>query len=104
MAAYRRKTIGAAPAAAPLSDAERARLVEATKKAGIKGYDMDVWVDKDGYPVRMSVGIGTPQGTLKTDAHYADYGTAATVRTPPESETFDLFAMFKRLSELGAGA
>ncbi|MGW6571029.1 hypothetical protein ACWGAN_02495 [Streptomyces sp. NPDC054945] len=90
--------------AAPLSDAERSRLVEATKKAGIKGYDMDVWVDKDGYPVHMKVGIGTPQGTLKMDAHYADYGTAATVRTPPESETFDLFAMFKRLSELGAGA
>ncbi|MFB7261852.1 hypothetical protein ACFCXH_06765 [Streptomyces nojiriensis] len=87
-----------------LSDAERAKLVEATKKAGIKGYDMDAWVDKDGYPVRMKVGIGTPQGTLNTDASYSDYGSAATVRTPPENETFDLFAMLKELGGRGAGA
>lgn len=87
-----------------LSDAERAQLVDATRKAGITGYDMDVWVDKDGHPVHMKVGIGTPQGTLKMDASYSDYGTGATVRTPSENETFDLFAMFKQLGELGAGA
>ncbi|MEY2231689.1 hypothetical protein [Streptomyces sp. BF23-19] len=87
-----------------LSDAERAQLVEAMKKAGIKGYDMDVWVDKDGHPVHMKVGIGTPQGTVKMDASYSDYGTGATVRTPSENETFDLLAMFEQLGELGAGA
>ncbi len=87
-----------------LSDAERTKLVEATKKAGIKGYDMDVWVNKDGYPVHMKVGIGTPQGTLNMDAYYSDYGSAATVQTPPESETFDLFAMFKERGGSGAGA
>ncbi|MFJ3518284.1 hypothetical protein [Streptomyces sp. NPDC090131] len=87
-----------------LSEAERAALVEATKKAGIKGYDMDVWVNKDGYPVRMKVAIGTPQGTMNMDAHYSDYGSATTVATPPESETFDLFAMLKELGKTGAGA
>ncbi|WP_405439112.1 hypothetical protein OG373_17065 [Streptomyces avidinii] len=87
-----------------LSEAERTKLVEATKKAGIKGYDMDVWLNKDGYPVHMKVGIGTPQGALNMDAYYSDYGSAATVRTPPENETFDLFAMLKELGGLGAGA
>ncbi|MFF2792088.1 hypothetical protein ACFVT6_35940 [Streptomyces sp. NPDC058049] len=87
-----------------LSDAERTQLIEATKKAGIKGYDMDVWLNKDGYPVHMKVGIGTPQGALNMDASYSDYGSEATVRTPPENETFDLFAMFKELGERGAGA
>ncbi|MFD9481211.1 hypothetical protein [Streptomyces nojiriensis] len=87
-----------------LSDAERTQLIEATKKAGIKGYDMDVWLNKDGYPVHMKVGIGTPQGALNMDASYSDYGSEATVRTPPENETFDLFTMFKELGERGAGA
>ncbi|KOU25300.1 MULTISPECIES: hypothetical protein [unclassified Streptomyces] len=87
-----------------LSEAERTKLVEATKKAGIKGYDMDVWLNKDGYPVHMKVGIGTPQGDLNMDAYYSDYGSAATVQTPPENETLDLFAMLKELGQLGAGA
>ncbi|MFJ7587189.1 hypothetical protein ACIQZO_07300 [Streptomyces sp. NPDC097617] len=87
-----------------LSEAERTKLVEATKKAGIKGYDMDVWLNKDGYPVHMKVGIGMPQGAMNMDAYYSDYGSAATVQTPPESETLDLFAMLKELGGLGAGA
>ncbi|GHE47837.1 hypothetical protein CP980_13990 [Streptomyces vinaceus] len=84
-----------------LPEADRAKLTEAMKKAGIKGYDMDVWVNKDGYPARMKVAIGTPQGSLDLDASYSDYATTATVQTPPENETLDLFAMLK---DLGAGA
>ncbi|WKD33149.1 hypothetical protein [Streptomyces xanthophaeus] len=87
-----------------LSEVERKQLIEATKKAGIKGYDMDVWLNKDGYPVHMKVGVRTPQGTLNMDAHYSDYGSAATVETPPESETFDVFALLKDLGERGTGA
>ncbi|MFI8504325.1 hypothetical protein ACIGFK_38340 [Streptomyces sp. NPDC085524] len=87
-----------------LSEADRARLTEAMKTAGIKGYDMDVWVDKDGYPAQMKVGIGTPQGTMTVDAHYSDYGSAATVQAPPENETLDLVAMLQGLGKAGAGA
>lgn len=87
-----------------LTEAERTKLTEAMKKSGIKGYDMDVWVNKDGYPVHMKVGIGMPQGTMNMDAYYSDYGSAATVQTPPENETLDLFAMLKELGKAGAGA
>ncbi|MFD7260693.1 hypothetical protein [Streptomyces sp. NPDC059874] len=87
-----------------LTEADRAKLTEAMKKAGIKGYDMDVWVDKDGYPAQMKVGIGTPEGTMTVDAHYSDYGSAATVQAPPENETLDLFAMLQELGKAGAGA
>ncbi|MET9569054.1 DUF6612 family protein [Streptomyces virginiae] len=84
---------------------ERAKLVEAMKKAGIKGYDMDVWVNKDGYPVRMKVVMGMPQGAVNVDASYSDYGSAATVQAPPANETFDLFGMLKELGgRPGAGA
>uniref|UniRef100_A0AAU2JRS7 Lipoprotein n=1 Tax=Streptomyces sp. NBC_00049 TaxID=2903617 RepID=A0AAU2JRS7_9ACTN len=87
-----------------LTDAERAKLTEAMKKSGVKGYDMDVWVNKDGYPVHMKVGVGTPQGTMNIDASYSDYGSGATVQAPPENETFDLFAMLQELGKAGAGA
>lgn len=87
-----------------LTEAERKKLVDAMKTAGIKGYDMDVWVNKDGYPVHMKVGMGMPQGTMNMDAYYSDYGSAATVQTPPQNETLDLFAMLQELGKAGAGA
>ncbi|MFF8271191.1 hypothetical protein ACF059_27900 [Streptomyces sp. NPDC016562] len=87
-----------------LTEDDRKKLVDAMKTAGIKGYDMDVWVDKDGYPVHMKVGMNMPQGTMDVDAFYSDYGSAATVQTPPENETLDLFGMLKELGAAGAGA
>ncbi|MFG2984161.1 hypothetical protein ACGFYQ_23400 [Streptomyces sp. NPDC048258] len=87
-----------------LSEADRTKLVEAMKKSGIVDYDMDVWVNKDGYPVHMKVGIRMPQGSMNMDAYYSDYGSAATVQAPPENETLDLFAMLKELGGTGAGA
>ncbi|MFB7466548.1 hypothetical protein ACFCZ1_24165 [Streptomyces sp. NPDC056224] len=96
--------LAANESAKALPEADRAKLVEAMKKSGIVDYDMDVWVDKDGYPVHMKVGVRMPQGTMNMDAHYSDYGSAATVQAPPENETLDLFAMLKQLGDMGAGA
>ncbi|MFG2618483.1 hypothetical protein ACGFXC_12735 [Streptomyces sp. NPDC048507] len=87
--------------ATALPEADRTQLVEAMKKAGIKGYDMDVWVDKDGYPARMKVSMGMAEGTLDMDASYSDYTSTATVQAPPANETVDLFGM---LSKMGEGA
>ncbi|MFF3648006.1 hypothetical protein ACFYXV_05030 [Streptomyces sp. NPDC002181] len=87
-----------------LPEADRGKLAEAMKKAGIKGYDMDVWVNADGYPARMKAAIGTPEGNLDLDAHYSDYATTANVHTPPENETLDVFAKLKELGATGAGA
>ncbi|MEU9301589.1 hypothetical protein [Streptomyces sp. NPDC048269] len=85
-----------------LSEADRTKLVEAMKKSGIADYDMDVWVNKDGYPVHMKAGIRMPQGSMTMDAHYSDYGSAVSVQAPPENETFDLFAMLGELGKAGA--
>ncbi|MEU6755895.1 hypothetical protein [Streptomyces sp. NPDC046685] len=87
-----------------LTEEDRKKLVDAMKTAGVKGYDMDVWVNEDGYPVHMKVGMNMPQGTMNVDAFYSDYGSAATVQTPPENETLDLFGMLKELGAAGAGA
>ncbi|WP_405921753.1 hypothetical protein [Streptomyces sp. NBC_00122] len=96
--------LAANESAKTLSEADRTKLVDAMKKSGIVDYDMDVWVNKDGYPVHMKVAIRMPQGSMNMDAFYSDYGSAATVQAPPENETLDLFAMLKQLGETGAGA
>lgn len=87
-----------------MPEGERKQLADTMKKAGIKGYDTDVWVNKDGYPVRMKVGMDTGQGAMTMDAHYSDYGAAATVQTPPDNETFDFFGMLSKLKDTGDGA
>ncbi|HBF84764.1 MULTISPECIES: hypothetical protein [Streptomyces] len=87
-----------------LSDKERKDLLDGMEKSGIKGYDTEVWVDEDGYPIRMNVGIDSPQGEIRMTADYSDYGTAASVQAPPAGETFDLAQMLEELGAAGAGA
>ncbi|MFE0176253.1 hypothetical protein ACFWZ2_28425 [Streptomyces sp. NPDC059002] len=84
-----------------LSKSEREQLFKNVEKSGIKGYDTEVWVNEDDYPVRMDIDIKTPEGTVKTSQKFSDYGTAAKVSAPPAGQTFDLMEMFKELGKLG---
>ncbi|MFI9048425.1 hypothetical protein [Streptomyces sp. NPDC053427] len=81
-----------------LTPREREALLANIKKAGIKGYDYDVWVNGDDYPVKMDVKIKTPQGTITTTASFSDYGAKASVQAPPADDTVDLFKMLKELT------
>lgn len=83
-----------------LSPEERKTLLEGVEKAGIKGYDIEVWVDEDGYPAKMNMGMDSPEGAVTIVAEYSDYGAKTTVQTPPAGETVDLMEM---LGELGEG-
>ncbi|MGW1016934.1 hypothetical protein [Streptomyces niveus] len=88
-----------------LSAKERKDLLATIAKSGIKGYDTEVWVNEDDYPVKMIVGMDTPQGEVKISANYSDYGAKASVETPPAADTVDLFEMLGGLGEeSGAGA
>ncbi|MER7814495.1 hypothetical protein [Streptomyces sp. NPDC096153] len=87
-----------------LSAEDRKKLVANVKKAGITGYDTEVWVNEDDYPVKMVVGMKMPQGTMHMTANYSDYGSAAAVEAPPAKDTFDLFEMLKELERSGAGS
>lgn len=87
-----------------LSEKEREEVVANMEKAGLKGYDTEVWVNEDNYPAKMVVGMKLPQGTMNMTAHYSDYGAAAQVEAPPAKDTFDLAEMMKELEGLGAGA
>ncbi|QNP64736.1 hypothetical protein [Streptomyces genisteinicus] len=83
-----------------LSDEERKSFLEGVEKAGIEGYDIEVWVDGDGYPAKMNVGMDSPEGAVTIVSEYSDYGAKATVQTPPAGETVDLMEM---LGEIGEG-
>lgn len=84
-----------------LGKSEREELLKGIEKSGIKGYDTEVWVNEDDYPVRMDIDIKSPDGTMKTSQKFTDYGAAAEVTPPPAGKTFDLMDMFKELEGLG---
>lgn len=81
---------------------QRKSFTETLEKSGVKGYDTELWVDKDGYPAKMIVDMEMPQGAMKLTAFYSDYGTQAAVEAPPAGETVDFMEMMKGLSEAGA--
>ncbi|MGW2043770.1 hypothetical protein ACWCPF_01125 [Streptomyces sp. NPDC001858] len=86
-----------------LKPKERDKLLKGIEKAGITGYDTEVWVNEDDLPVRMDVGMDTPEGDLKMSMTFSDYGTKAEVEVPPAAETFDMGEMFKELARSGFG-
>jgi hypothetical protein len=85
-----------------LSEKERKDLVASVEKAGMKGYDTQVWVNEDNYPVKMVVGMKMAQGTMDMTAHYSDYGTEIDVQAPPAGDTVDFVEMLKELESLEA--
>ncbi|MFF0744556.1 hypothetical protein ACFYVL_29555 [Streptomyces sp. NPDC004111] len=84
-----------------LSGKEREELLANMNKAGIKGYDTDVWVDDKGYPAKMAIGMDSAQGRMNITMNYSDYGTKVSPAVPPAKDTVDFM---KVLEELGKGA
>ncbi|MFG2721578.1 hypothetical protein ACGFW5_25300 [Streptomyces sp. NPDC048416] len=82
-----------------MSAQDRQKLIDTAKKGGITGYDTELWINKDGYPVQTNVGIDVPMGRMTMKAHYSDYGAKVAVSAPSENEMFDFADMMK-----GAGA
>ncbi|MFE3253392.1 hypothetical protein [Streptomyces sp. NPDC059209] len=88
-----------------LSAKERKDLLAGIEKSGIEGYDIEVWVNEDDYPVKMDVAMDSPQGDITMSARYSDYGAKASVQAPPAGDTVDLFEMLGDLGgDAGAGA
>ncbi|MGV4890964.1 hypothetical protein ACSR0Z_31145 [Streptomyces viridosporus] len=83
-----------------LSAEQREDLIANVEKTGLKGYDTQIWVNEDNYPVKMVVGMKMGQGTMNMTAHYSDYGAEAEVQAPPAKDTFDLMGMMQELEGL----
>ncbi|MFJ9035336.1 hypothetical protein ACIRF8_01915 [Streptomyces sp. NPDC102406] len=82
-----------------LSPSERSEVLKNVKKAGIKDYDTELWVNEDDLPVRMDVTMDSPEGAVDMSMKYSDYGAAVKVDVPPAGQTFDIMEMLKDLGE-----
>ncbi|GAB2779287.1 hypothetical protein GCM10027073_09950 [Streptomyces chlorus] len=82
-----------------LSEKERKELIANAGKSGVKGYDTEVWVNEDDYPVKMVLGMESDEGTVDITTHYSDYGARAEVEAPPAKDTVDLFEMLQGFEE-----
>ncbi|MEU6395163.1 hypothetical protein [Streptomyces sp. NPDC046939] len=88
-----------------LDKADRDELLKSVKKAGIKDYDTELWVNEDDLPVRLDVTMDSAQGAVEISEKFSDYGAAVQVQTPPANETFDFMEMLKKLgAAASAGA
>ncbi|MHB9759426.1 hypothetical protein ACYBSK_34025 [Streptomyces sp. BYX5S] len=86
-----------------LSKSERDQLLKNVKKAGIKTYDTELWINEQDLPVRLDVTMDSSQGDIEISEKFSDYGAAVKAVTPPASETFDMMEMLKDLQEASAG-
>ncbi|MFB9389853.1 hypothetical protein ACFPM3_30290 [Streptomyces coeruleoprunus] len=82
-----------------LPEKDREQVLATVKKAGITAYDTEVWVNEDGYPVKMDVGMKTARGTMEISATYSDYGIKAAVQAPPAGETVDFLKMIEDMTK-----
>ncbi|MEU0675956.1 hypothetical protein ABZ330_24285 [Streptomyces sp. NPDC006172] len=82
-----------------LDPKKRAEVLKQAEKAGIKGYDTDVWVNGDDLPARMDIGMDAPEGKVRMSMTFSDYGAKAVVKAPPANQTFDLSQMFKEIAK-----
>ncbi|MEV4481439.1 hypothetical protein [Micromonospora coxensis] len=92
-----------APVAAHLKhlDAKmRSAAEQQFAKQGVKEIKIDLWVDEQYRPRRVSMVMGK-MGDITID--YTDYGKPVNIETPPAAETADFAEMMKGLSDLSTG-
>ncbi|MFE5209158.1 hypothetical protein [Streptomyces sp. NPDC056600] len=94
-----KEMIDSSKAFAELDKEQRDRLAATVEQAGVKSYEIEVWVTEDDLPTRMNVVMDSAVGKMKIKMDLSDFGTKAKVTAPPASETFDLAEMMS-----GAGA
>ncbi|GGU48884.1 putative lipoprotein [Streptomyces violascens] len=65
------------------------------EKNGVTTESIDVWVGKDGLPVKKTERTHTARGEQTGTAYYSDYGLPVDVKAPPTADTVD-FATLKK--------
>ncbi|WP_159395635.1 hypothetical protein [Streptomyces sp. 3211] len=67
-----------------MQEADRQYLHEAVKH--LTAFEVDLWIGKDGYPVRVETVSTDGKGTTKTAAKFSDFGKPAPVEAPPADQ------------------
>ncbi|MFJ8017587.1 hypothetical protein [Streptomyces sp. NPDC096339] len=76
-----------------MEEANRQYLHEALKD--YSAFDVDLWIGKDGYPVRVDSSRVTKDGTTKVSAKFSGYGTTEPVSAPPADQVVDFDDVMK---------
>ncbi|MFE1416052.1 hypothetical protein ACFW6F_35440 [Streptomyces sp. NPDC058746] len=76
-----------------MEEANRRSLQEALKE--YSAIDVDLWIGKDGYPVRVDSSRVTKDGTTKVSAKFSGYGTTEPVSAPPADQVVDFDEVLK---------
>ncbi|MBY8878086.1 hypothetical protein [Actinacidiphila acidipaludis] len=72
-----------------VSAADRAKLREQLRAEGASTESIDLWVSKDGLPVKAVTRTTTKSGTMSATVYYAHFGLTVRVTAPPASDTAD---------------
>ncbi|MFD9408574.1 hypothetical protein ACFWBN_16375 [Streptomyces sp. NPDC059989] len=82
-----------------MEEANRQYLREAVKD--VAGLEVDLWIGKAGYPVRVDAvrTIAKVTGATKISAKFSDYGTALPVVAPPADQVADFDEVMKGIDE-----
>ncbi|GGR79932.1 hypothetical protein Snoj_76410 [Streptomyces nojiriensis] len=76
-----------------MEEANRQYLHEAVKH--ITTFEVDLWIGKDGYPVRADTVSTDAEGTTKTTAKFSDFAAATPVQAPPAEQVVSFDDMNK---------
>ncbi|MFC9296300.1 hypothetical protein ACFTWH_14000 [Streptomyces sp. NPDC057011] len=76
-----------------MEEANRQSLREAVKD--VTSLDVDLWIGKDGHPVRVDSARTIDKSTTKISARFSGYGTAAPVVAPPADQVADFDDVMK---------
>ncbi|MFD9723526.1 hypothetical protein [Streptomyces sp. NPDC059072] len=76
-----------------MDEANRLSLREALKD--YSAIEVDLWIGKDGYPVRVDTSRVAKDGTTKVSAKFSGYGTTEPVSAPPAEQVVDFDDVMK---------
>ncbi|MEU9602995.1 hypothetical protein [Streptomyces sp. NPDC048057] len=82
-----------------LGKADREEMIKAVKRAGITSYETQVWVNEDGFPVKMDIVMASKEGPVTISAKYSEYGAAAHVEAPPAKDVVDFEQAMKDIDK-----
>ncbi|MDX3536773.1 hypothetical protein PV721_20815 [Streptomyces sp. MB09-01] len=80
-----------------MDEKNRQYLREAVKH--VKTFEVDLWIGKDGYPVRVDSASTDGKGTSKTTAKFSGYGSAPAVQAPPADQVIAFENVLKGVDE-----
>jgi hypothetical protein len=73
-----------------LTASELAAFRQQLQQSGITTETIDLWLDADGLPAKVTEKAHTSAGEMSTSVYYSGYGTKVSVSKPPADETLDI--------------